>query len=238
MPRRDAKIASSGLSAARSLRASSIPRADPCRVGRSVTGSRSSQCWGGFRRCGASGPPAAQFAQPTGVMNAVAHVDRAIGDTVRCVHHPGRFHPWRTSRRRASGRGSRRCCKPCWPADPSSPPVLCASSNKSPRRFDPRGEPNADACRDALAPACSPTAQVPAAPGSCPLWASCRTRTRDSPNFRRCPRGRPSIASRLRNRTGLASRGSRASSLCAVARCSPVLAGERMISLSSALREA
>lgn len=75
-------------------------------------------------------------------------------------------------------------------------------------------------------------------PGRCPSWASWRTRTRESPNLRRCPRGRPSMASRLRNRTGLASRGWRARARWAVLRCSGALDGDRMMSLSAVRRDA
>src|SRR4029077_18433623 len=62
-------------------------------------------------------------------------------------------------------------------------------------------------------------------PGNSPRWAVSRTRTRESPNFRRGPRGRPSAASRLRNRTGLTSRGSRCSADCAMARSASEVAG-------------
>src|SRR5699024_1707459 len=56
-------------------------------------------------------------------------------------------------------------------------------------------------------------------PGSSPRCAISRRRTREIPNFCRVPRGRPSMESRLRTRTGEASRGSfckptRASSCC------------------------
>ncbi len=56
-------------------------------------------------------------------------------------------------------------------------------------------------------------------PGSSPLCAMLRKRTRETPNLVKTPRGRPSIASRLRTRVGLAFLGSfcrprRASSLC------------------------
>jgi hypothetical protein len=41
-------------------------------------------------------------------------------------------------------------------------------------------------------------------PGRNPAWACSRIRTRDSPNRRRCPRGRPSTLSRLRTRVARA----------------------------------
>ncbi|TQK45168.1 ribosomal protein L31 [Streptomyces sp. SLBN-118] len=55
-------------------------------------------------------------------------------------------------------------------------------------------------------------------PGRNPAWACSRIRTRDNPNRRRCPRGRPSTLSRLRTRVALASRGWRRRSARAAAR--------------------
>src|SRR5699024_10819360 len=55
-------------------------------------------------------------------------------------------------------------------------------------------------------------------PGSSPRWAISRKRIRETPNLRNVPRGRPSIESRSRTRTGDASRGSF---------CSPTRAASR-----------
>lgn len=70
-------------------------------------------------------------------------------------------------------------------------------------------------------------------PGICPSRDNSLIAMRETPNFRRYPRGRPVCEQRLRTRTGLASRGNFCSFMTAASTCSGVDAGLLMIFFSS-----